>query len=878
MVTCGFVSITCINDGRYGGAALIFAAGVHLILAIKSQDKLTIAWSSRINAAIQASIIVWLDEGFPVDVGRRAVVVRTISALGAHDNLIDPFLELMTLFGMLWYRFGLDSPVTWLPIKVFFGGVVSMELLGLRALFVEITYRIVSQHALMRNVLISAGIPFSTILFSYAVVPVVSPASALVDDRLSFTLFGWMSCLLSMGLMFYSDKFDILITATLGIPTMACSHQDRSQKSGHAYLALACGMTLAIGENAEKSALSFVVLAFFVLSRCVPFRFTTEFLVPVAEPPTSSARWFRRSIVFCHSFLLVVAYYLAEDEIEKYVWKSWFLSFTYVLFSFVDVDVPISEIVMDNLISTATQMFVAPKSCLPGMVLICVFNIATGLMLRVSRGQWYRLIDSMRASDAFLDHAVKQKLSAIGAALENLMKTEHELLTHPTKTLLNGALEECRIGHDACYLSSVLMQLDADIVAFSNDVHRLRSLVREWVRKRVFNEFILDDAYFGSSGSHSPPEEGMSGGNENDLYIFVNVDVLRALLNDMLKRTGVLIIVLCKQEKYVDFACMHEIANTDRLEIRSRCVRALGGVLLSDGKTIRLTIYTRLEAETMVLGGGARIWKFPSLGKKSSPSAVVLSPHGVLSPHLAIRRTSISGIPSNSSSPDQSLSSSSFRGVSPNIFRRRLPPLSSSISQMSLFSPTNSGITHSSPMEYPDLFPASLGLTIAVLDDNALVRMSINRTLKTFCLQNVPDSNSTKVRVLVRGATADEARQFPNDIVTWKCDIALFDQNLDYDDKTADTSLHGTTLAELALTNGFQGCVILHSANRSYHDNLPPVFDGFIEKTSDYEQFCSALVRCWARYRAKLGEVTIEGCADNIAAGGGGDTAGVDSS
>jgi len=124
-------------------------------------------------------------------------------------------------------------------------------------------------------------------------------------------------------------------------------------------------------------------------------------------------------------------------------------------------------------------------------------------------------------------------------------------------------------------------------------------------------------------------------------------------------------------------------------------------------------------------------------------------------------------------------------------------------------------------------------LTIAVLDDSLLVRKSISHMIKHH-LKASPQSFTT-------GGEPTEALLFPTEIGSKQVDIAIFDENLDY----ANQVIKGTSLAVLAREQGFAKCLILHSANADLINNLHPVFNGFVEKTSSKEIFLNGVQHAW---------------------------------
>lgn len=106
-------------------------------------------------------------------------------------------------------------------------------------------------------------------------------------------------------------------------------------------------------------------------------------------------------------------------------------------------------------------------------------------------------------------------------------------------------------------------------------------------------------------------------------------------------------------------------------------------------------------------------------------------------------------------------------------------------------------------------------------------------------------------RSLVTGETYEQAVNFSKELIAKRVDIAIFDENLEYQlpDGT-DRTLKGTTLATAAMEEGFQGCMVLHSANAALGDNLAACFHGFIEKTSSRDQLVKKLAVIYRMFQS----------------------------
>jgi FixJ family two-component response regulator len=133
------------------------------------------------------------------------------------------------------------------------------------------------------------------------------------------------------------------------------------------------------------------------------------------------------------------------------------------------------------------------------------------------------------------------------------------------------------------------------------------------------------------------------------------------------------------------------------------------------------------------------------------------------------------------------------------------------------------------------------GLSIAILDDNTLVRRNVERMCRVHLKASA---------LFASGLTVQECHDFPEEIIERNVDISIVDENLDLDDGM--THISGTDLCRHARANGFKGCLILHSAQSPTKALLDQCLDGFVEKTADREAFCSGIAKAWKTYRKRI--------------------------
>ena len=124
------------------------------------------------------------------------------------------------------------------------------------------------------------------------------------------------------------------------------------------------------------------------------------------------------------------------------------------------------------------------------------------------------------------------------------------------------------------------------------------------------------------------------------------------------------------------------------------------------------------------------------------------------------------------------------------------------------------------------------GLVFAILDDNALVRQNVERVCRS-------KLRADEQRSVFMGAKYEDCETFLHLIVDNRVDIAIIDENLEYDENRIHVS--GTWIARRARQMGFQGYLLLHSANHPV-DGLDPCLDAFVEKSASRQQLVTNIV------------------------------------
>jgi hypothetical protein len=403
----------------------------------------------------------------------------------------------------------------------------------------------------------------------------------------------------------------------------------------------------------------------------------------------------------------------------------------------------------------------------------------------------FHMWEASRKGENFLDHAVKQKFSGVGSAIGTIISSACTVVDNNSvlMSLLTQAIQECHIGNDICHMSACVRKHTLNLYSMNNSYYQpipLSDILSDWETTNSFGAFNYD-------------REVTSG-----YFVHVNADLLRTLLSRMCRTPSRC--CLDVQLQLVDWPGQF------RLEFSFRHVEEKP---TSEGNLID---YGSLSSSSQI--------KFLRilLSNVASIFGATIDENRLLLPCWKTRQDS--GTP---------LEQPAYLSPLPKL--RFLAP---SVVVSSAPSPAKPQNTIRIGTAVPP------NLTVAILDDNNLVRKSTLRLVLQYTLANKETSFAC-------GQTYQEALFFPHQITAQNVDIAIFDQILDYEGVEEDVS--GTALAILARKRGFSGCMLLHSANAELSSSLSPVFDGYIEKTSKRAEFINTLAKHWNTYQLKKNSV-----------------------
>jgi len=355
--------------------------------------------------------------------------------------------------------------------------------------------------------------------------------------------------------------------------------------------------------------------------------------------------------------------------------------------------------------------------------------------------------------------------------------------------ILKQIFHECRMGQDLCHMSSVALQFEGGSFVRPRDKREdLLKMLQEWMDDGEVSPVLIElqPAYVTVS-------------------LLLDWDLLRVLFRDITRRT------------FMNNKC--DFTPTLRM------------IVLDSGDRVQLHINGNLKRERKTNTGNNRfvvnLWETvaKALGGTFSAPATLELPLAETQPIFSPRE-----------SPPM------FEGIGSKAvsFRSKGHELLSSgnknSNDLSASLDSRDSLSSSGRNQLPQ------NLTVAAVDDSLLVRKSLQQIFKRH--MNVSQES------YVAGLTYEEALRFPSELGEKKVNIAIFDENLEYEEET----LNGTLLGVLAREKRFTGCLILHSANTALSVGLDPSFDGFVEKTSSHDSFVAGVSLAWTKHLNSIRE------------------------
>ena len=829
--------ITFLWEGRYVGALNVATNFSYFYLASVSDNKQIIMFTGRFNAVMHIASIVSFGNTFSPEAARRMLLSRHLLGLSYFESIFELFLQgVIVPMTYLAFRFPGNWSLLCLPFAQFVMTIVPTEILGIRQYLLRKTTetKYISSTAYVAAVTMIVPIVIATFSYSfknasttngYGELEVRSITKDAAVPSLILGLFPFAGLLATVMWSFWAEQIDLLVHPTY-------IHR--------------------VDRNWEWSGINFMTGTWICTLLALAFYQETFLYALVGLICFVGAR------VSCDEEVERILFYLFEISMFLHIPAIQSRTLNILLSSArlwtCFATRRISDIIVEHILIASVQSLACDKINRDEVIIIFLFGVIVALAMRITSENSRRFVKGVRNADSFLDLAVKQKFSSLGSAMHYIVETMGSSLDPTTMKVLDNAILECRLGLAACHLSSSAIKYDSGSFTVSpgrplSVVH----LLRDWNERQEFSTNLAVEG-----------DEFIEAQLDWDLFKSLMIDMTRhcaALAEiDAVKSNpsnGPKIVVSANESTVmIEVVCQADFGRGKKQvllhSIRDSVARALGGRLSSDGALLQFPIHHTLQEITSPPSGSI------SLMSQGSPSGIPTVDQ-LQRQQTTSRHTPLSTLKRLTPSLVKSFKfgGSGFNTPSPTIQSGSLSsrPGSRELSRMSLVGKKTSSSssmdtvgssTVSPPLGYRSLqsdhlnttqVPLPKNLVIAILDDNNLVRKSLGYVVKMHLQADMEKS-------FVMGHSREEALKFPQAIIDRKVDIAIFDENLEFDHET----LKGSTLASKALRKGFKGCLILHSANSSLADSMDKCFHGFVEKTSSKEQFTRCLSAAYQRY------------------------------
>ena len=806
-----FMVVVHAVDGRWKQATSALLVVAATMAAVNSSSKALVQLIWRIALVLQMLSMSNFPERDGEALSRRATMVRAAASLALFEGLDECLVQLSLIAWMNAENLGLKSAVIWLPFKMFLLFVVPIAVSGLREWLATHSNKVRPSLRLRDRSLLAVWVPMLTLIYAFSSYG-VNHAKTHFD--VIFGALGVLEVILFLVCTWFSRSIDELI-----MPCFCAAVEEEEQKQA-ALIAvhksptpstmdervsdfiLMSSFVIFVGRGApcllpshsgtscsmssKGSVVTLVFCSLILVALClvyVTLRCSFGLFQSAAATVDPKRALSRRRSVAMTVHALVLGFALLHpmgSDVQVVALATSRIPLTFEKRRFSQIQSKIALCAgMSNILRRDSELSFI-------LAFVSVTTQAFCAVISFSRENVAWIIQQEKDVQSFVHHQMKQKFSGVGSAVEHVLEAcenlQDETLSVSCRQLLVNALRECRRGHDGCHIANIMRSIDKGRYLARNTPKTLRTLLGEWTNKRMAASLDIRRVTFVFFDDHGEIEDD---DEILDIPFLLDWELLRLVVNEWIQMAQELVFEVRKDNgkgRKTEFI----------LTLRVKGLRV--------GRTCNRVLAKALDA---------------TFSKDETTLQLALVP-GLYSSRPAIfSQSMISSDVEDDRSPSTSLE------TLPIETKKSLTPLALNRELGLLVMDGNSAV-----------LPPNL--TFAVLDDNLLVRRNLDRVIAL----HLKGSKSS----FTRGATSQEALFFPHELVSLDVDIAVFDENLDYDDVVpifsssgmAATTLKGSHLALVARQLGFKGCMILHSAHASANSccQSSHIFDGFIEKTA----------------------------------------------
>jgi hypothetical protein len=447
LIVIAFLFVSFIWESKFFGAFNLIPIVVYLYAGTSpGPGQSSFLNSVRMNVVLQFISILSLGDTFTEETARRAVMIRIYTSFCLIESLDELFFHIVVaLTATFISQFGWESKILVIPAKSFFLFVLPVEILGLRNLLARWIYlnklKITPSN---RIALVTAAVPLGLIFFSFG---------TSQDWLFSFyNLLVMLSGICSVASYIWGKEVDVAVHPLLQRDDMFSNNDENG--------AITRNVILLMGFFCMIHGFLLIGLSLFL----------TGFILR-----NKSARLKRIVVIVTQAmiFLFSAIPSSSDSATVMLVSSRVLLAFENRLFS---------EMAIESFALTAIQILYAAPSIQSAVAIICGCGLIIALATVMMKENVHQLMKVVKNADSFLDHALKQKFSSVGAAINQILETSATALDPANRLLLTETLKECRSGRNSCYLSSYVIQYQAGLHQFiKQDSMNLIECLERWI-------------------------------------------------------------------------------------------------------------------------------------------------------------------------------------------------------------------------------------------------------------------------------------------------------------------------------------------------------------------------------------------------------------
>ena len=706
------VSLALVFEGRFISATNVMVMTLSFTYVAVHCSRPTVLMFGRLASLHQLTSLWLVRDLLDAAILKRTVLTRSFATIFFLNSADETLFHMLMSSWLIGHRLGWTHPLTYFPIQIFVLFLLPLQALGVRQWICSQSFFAERTSMIKREFLTVVSIPLMTILFAFAQ---VSEPQIFFRQTLMWAI-GLANAFIFTACCLFGNTIDqVLMGRTMLTVRTSILQKEKILPVGDIVFFLTAVITLFMRATYLTLALTII----FFISRFPP---TKIFIIE----PWNRVVFYSNTVAVIHSLLFPSQNFLG---ITQSIAVSLFMT-TRILCA-----LEIRKFSLVQMESSALWVIVANFIQDDRLSSVCAFlsfgSVVISLLVVLSREHSAWMITRDIDSQAFVSHAIKQKLSGVGNAVEHVLESlsaDNLVSFSSLKHLLRTVTRECEKSEGVCHSINLLRNLNQKRYQSIKSWRVLRDVVENWK----------------ASGALQVGQVDFSDSLSGTVFVEQDWEALRHFVCQWARDS---------QQLSIRCSLLLDVEHEKNAEL---CFQLIGQAPCGS-KELNMRL--------------AKHFNYKYLDSTTSTEFTVIAP------------------------------------VAP------------------LHRPNNTA----------DFLPQNL--RFAIVDDNLLTRKNLERIVTIHLHANGQET-------FAMGATLEECMTFIENIVDQQTDIAIFDENLEFGAEGEYRS--GTELGRMARRNGFNGCMILHSAQ--FPEELDASFDGFIEKTGSRRRIVEGILKAWQNF------------------------------